>query len=131
MDIFNEQISSKQNKPTKQEARQPLYSTVVSEERVLVLLDEIDLLREQIETWRNFVDTQNQELQAIEQELKQTNQELCDAFNFQHHSLTEVKNIANIILKSKKPASECLAELISILYECPVKSQITRVISPL
>lgn len=49
-----------------------------------------------------------------------TNQALAEAVRFQNTSLAEVKQLAKAILATEKPAAECLAELISVLYGFPV-----------
>ena len=91
--------------------------------KILEKSEEILILREQLETLKQellceceLTNFYRQQLKDTEDELRSTNQELCNALMLERVSLDSAKELAKTILKSKKSASESLAELLSAIY---------------
>lgn len=108
--------------------RDDSYIHSATDERLLAAQDEINLLREQLEFSRELTESlklesryKDRQLQEVEQELKYTNHDLCTALMLEQVCFEEAKELAKTILKSKKPVSQSLAELLSAIYGSTVK----------
>ncbi|MBF2006944.1 MAG: hypothetical protein IGS49_16100 [Chlorogloeopsis fritschii C42_A2020_084] len=84
--------------------------------------DALELLWEQVETLKQELYYKELDLQEIEQELNYINQELCAALTSEWPPLDEAKQLFKNILVSKKPISESLAELLSLIYNSTVQA---------
>ncbi|WP_414582074.1 hypothetical protein [Scytonema sp. PCC 10023] len=83
--------------------------------------DTVELLCEQIETFKQLLEYKQLEIEEIKQELRYTNEDLCAALNSPWVTLDQAKQLVKQILVSKKPVNETLAELLSAIYNSPVK----------
>lgn len=106
---------------------------VSTDERLLAAFEEIELLREQVRYLTEVTESQNlyqryqdKKLQEVKQELQVTNDDLCIALSIEtlpQLTLEEALKLAKTILRSEKYASEFLAELLSAVYVCTVRSK--------
>lgn len=107
---------------------QQFTEQIATDERLLAAQEEIEFLQKHIESWRDLTESLNLELQAKQQELQEvyqeliyTNQELCNTFRLQKLELHRAKELAEQIVKSKKPVRVSLTELINAIYNSEFK----------
>lgn len=86
------------------------------------LEDAVELLWEQLETLKQELHYKELDLQDMEQQLSYINKELRAALRSEWPPLDEAKQLFKNILVSKKPISESLAELLSLIYNSTVQA---------
>lgn len=84
--------------------------------------DKVKLLTAQVESLKQQLVAKEAELQATQQELNLTNQDLVTALNTDILTLAEAKEFALNMLFDKQSIYECLAKLLSTIYNSTVEA---------
>lgn len=97
--------------------------------KIAAMEDEIQLLHEQIATFQqelrcqwDLIESYCQELKHVESEQRETYKELCNAYMVGRLELDEAKELASSIVNNNKSVRESLAQLLSAIYNSPVKT---------
>lgn len=84
--------------------------------------DKVKLLSAQVESLKQQLVAKESELQATQQELNYTNQDLVAALKPDILTLESAKELAKNFLLSEQSISECLAKLLSAIYNLSVEA---------
>lgn len=81
----------------------------------------IEILEAQVESLKLELCYTDHELKEMQQELKYTNQELGAAINSKQLSLEQAEKLARNFLETEKSIKDALVELMTAIYNVPVK----------